>query len=105
MSDREAAQKAYQDMQKSNNPSAFDTMGAFNNYYAGWNVDSSKSLALDMGRYIPATNRAEATAQFNQSKTPVADDGKSFWQRASSCCTIKTNVNHFVEIKIGKDES
>jgi len=82
MSDREAAQRAYQDMQKSKNPSAFDTMGAFNNYYAGWNVDSSKSLALDMGRYVPATNRAEATAQFNQSKTPVTGDNKTWWQRA-----------------------
>jgi hypothetical protein len=82
MSEREAAQKAYQDKQKSNNPSAFDTMGAFNNYYAGWNIDSSKSLALDMGRYIPATNRAEANNQFNQYKTPVTGEDKTWWQRA-----------------------
>ena len=49
MSEREAAQKAYQDLQKSKNPSAFDTMGAFNTYYAGWNVNSSMALPLDMG--------------------------------------------------------
>jgi len=52
MSEKEDAKKAYQNRQRNNNPSAFDTMGSFNNYYAGWNIDSSKSLALDMGRYI-----------------------------------------------------
>ena len=82
MSEKEDAKKAYQNRQRYNNPSAFDTMGSFNNYYAGWNIDASKSLALDMGRYIPAANRADATAQFNKSQTPVAEDKKSFWQRA-----------------------
>jgi len=82
MSDRESAQKAYQDMQKSKNPSAFDTMGAFNNYYAAGNTNVSSSVALDMGKYVPPKNRADAVAQFNNQAKPKVDDGKGFWGRA-----------------------
>jgi len=82
MSDRESAQKAYQDMQKSKNPSAFDTMGAFNNYYAGGNTNVSSSVALDMGKYVPPKNRADAVAQFNNQAKPKVDNGKGFWGRA-----------------------
>ena len=46
MSDRESAQKAYQDMQKSNNPSAFDTMGSFYKDYAGGNPNASNALVF-----------------------------------------------------------
>lgn len=83
MSDREAAQKAYRDMQKSSNPSAFDTMGAFSQYYSNGKSNVSNALPLDMGRYVPATNRADAVAQFNnQNKVAAAEDNKSFWTRA-----------------------
>ena len=79
MSEREAAQKSYQDMQKSKNPSAFDTMGAFNSYYAGWNVNSSMALPLDMGKSIPAKTRAEAVASYNASQPNKPKDEPGFW--------------------------
>jgi len=48
------------------NPSAFDTMGSFNRYYAGWNVNMANSLPMDMGKSIPAKDRAEAINAFNR---------------------------------------
>jgi len=79
MSEREAAQKAYQDLQKSKNPSAFDTMGAFNTYYAGWNVNSSMALPLDMGKSTPPKNRAEAVASYNTKAPNKPKDEPGFW--------------------------
>lgn len=90
MSEREAAQKAYQDLQKSKNPSAFDTMGSFNRYYAGWNVNMTNSLAMDIGKSIPAKDRATAIESFNKYlgkstvpvPTPTQPEEQGFFSRA-----------------------
>lgn len=90
MSEREAAQKAYQDLQKSKNPSAFDTMGSFNKYYAGWNVNMTNSLAMDIGKSIPAKDRATAIESFNKylgkstvpMPTPTQPEEQGFFSRA-----------------------
>jgi hypothetical protein len=79
MSERESAQKAYQDLQKSKNPSAFDTMGAFNTYYAGWNVNSSMALPLDMGKSTPPKSRAEAVASYNTKTPNTPKEEPGFW--------------------------
>ena len=66
MSEREIAQRIYNEMQKKPNPSAFDAMGAFNELY---NQGKSGSLAVpfDAGRAIDPTQRQEfATALANQ---------------------------------------
>ena len=81
MSDREAAQKAYADRQKSLVPSAFDTIGAFNKYYDPKNTGTSLALSLDMGKSVPPKTRAEAVASYN-AKNPVAPkapDQPGFW--------------------------
>jgi hypothetical protein len=90
MSEREAAQKAYQDLQKSKNPSAFDAMGSFNRYYAGWNVNMTNSLAMDVGKSIPAKDRATAIESFNKYlgkstvpvPTPTQPEEQGFFSRA-----------------------
>jgi len=79
MSDREAAYSAYNDWKKSKNPSAFDTMGAFNKYYAGGSSNSSMSLPLDMGKSIPPKTRAEAVAVYNSGQTQPKKTNESFW--------------------------
>lgn len=72
------------------NPSAFDTMGSFNRYYAGWNVDKVNSLPMDMGRSIPVKERAAAIESFNRYlgkstvpvPTPTQPEQQSFFSRA-----------------------
>ena len=71
MSDREAAQKAYSDKLKSGNPSAFDAIGAFNQYYNADKKPQSLALPLDMGKSVPPKTRAEAIASYN-AKNPIA---------------------------------
>lgn len=71
MSDREAAQKAYSDKLKAANPSAFDAIGAFNQYYNADKKPQSLALPLDMGKSVPPKTRAEAIASYN-AKNPVA---------------------------------
>jgi len=70
----------------SQNPSAFDTMGEFGRYHAGWNTYNSSSLPLDMGKSIPAKDRADAINAFNDYlKKPTAkpqEEQKGFWSRA-----------------------
>lgn len=65
MSEREAAYKAYQARQKSKNPSAFDTMGAFNNYYNDAKNVTSLAVPLDFGKAIPAKERNALIEQFD----------------------------------------
>jgi hypothetical protein len=81
MSDRENAQKVYSDKMKSANPSAFDTIGAFNNYYNADKKPQSLALPLDMGKSVPAITRADAIKSYN-AKNPVAPkapDQPGFW--------------------------
>ena len=70
MSDRENAQKVYQERQKSSYPSAFDTIGAFNKYHNADKSPSSLALPLDMGRSVPITSRADAIASYNAKNPP-----------------------------------
>jgi hypothetical protein len=81
MSDREAAQKAYADKQKLANPSAFDTIGAFNKYYNADKKPQSLALPLDMGISVPPKTRAEAVASYNaqNAQAPKAPDQPGFW--------------------------
>ena len=81
MSDREAAQKAYSDKLKAANPSAFDTIGAFNKYYNADKKPQSLALPLDMGKSVPPTTRADAIASYNAKNpiAPKAPDEPGFW--------------------------
>lgn len=66
MSEREAAQKALAARNKAANPSAFDVMGAFSNYYNPTaSPAKSDSVPLGFGTSLKPTNRAEAVASFN----------------------------------------
>ena len=81
MSDREIAQRIYSDKLKSKNPSAFDTMGAFNAMY---NSDARKPVSLaapaDFGRSLPPQDRAQAQDMFyRQQKVKETEKGPGFW--------------------------
>jgi hypothetical protein len=92
MSEREAAYKAYQERQKSKNPSTFDTMGAFNKYYNNPQNITSLAVPLDFGKAIPAKERSALLEQFDaasrtapkavvpQSMQPVIA-GSGFWTK------------------------
>ena len=58
MSEREIAQRIYNEMQKKPNPSAFDTMGAFNQYYNQGKVNSL-SVPFDTGLAVDPQSRQE----------------------------------------------
>jgi hypothetical protein len=82
MSEREAAQAAYAQQKKSKNPSAFDTIGAFNQYYNADKRPQSLALPLDMGKSVPPKTRAEAIASYNKQNAtiqPVKPAGQGFW--------------------------
>lgn len=81
MSDREIAQKVLADRNKVTNPSAFDTIGAFNKYYNADKKPQSLALPLDMGRSVPPKTRAEAIASYNAKNpiAPKAPDQPGFW--------------------------
>ena len=79
MNEREAAQAAYEKMRKSGNPSAFDTMGAFQKYHnPRYSSDQSLALPLDFGKSIPPKTRAEAVAAYNEQQGPVQKGGQFF---------------------------
>lgn len=95
MSEREAAYKAYQARQKSKNPSAFDTMGAFNQYYNDAQNVSSLAIPLDFGKAVPSKERAALLEQFDATtrtapKTAIpasmqpAIAGSGFWSKLFS---------------------
>jgi peptidoglycan hydrolase CwlO-like protein len=58
MSEREIAQRIYSELQKKYNPSAFDTMGAFNQLYNGSKVNSL-AVPMDVAKAIDPTGRQE----------------------------------------------
>lgn len=84
MSERELAQKVYAQQQKSKNPSAFDTIGAFNKYYNADKKPGSLALPLDMGKSIPPRTREEAIASYNSkiAATPARPGEPGFWGKA-----------------------
>jgi hypothetical protein len=65
VSEREAAQKAYAERQKFINPSAFDTLGAFNKYYQKPGKETSFAVPLDFASAIPTKDRASLIESFN----------------------------------------
>lgn len=58
MSEREIAQRIFAEMQNKPNPSAFDAMGAFNQYYNKGKVNSL-SVPLDVSKALDPQNRQE----------------------------------------------
>jgi hypothetical protein len=80
MSDREIAQRVYSEKLKAKNPSAFDTMGAFNKFY---NTDARKPTSLaapaDFGKAVPPKDRASATEMFYRQEKAKAAGGAGFW--------------------------
>jgi hypothetical protein len=60
------------------NPSAFDTVGAFNKYYNPNNTNTSSfALPLDTGKSIPAGQRKDTIASYNAK--PVKEEASGFW--------------------------
>jgi hypothetical protein len=81
MSDREIAQRIYSEKLKSKNPSAFDTMGAFNSAYnADGRNPTSLAAATDFGRALPPQDRAQAQDMFyRQQQVKETQKGPGFW--------------------------
>ena len=65
MSEREAAQKAYEELKKSKNPSTFDVTGAFDRYYNEGKQSTSLAIPLDFGKSISPKQRQELLESFN----------------------------------------
>ena len=79
MSDREIAQRVYNEKLKAKNPSAFDTMGAFNKAYNDARKPTSLAAPADFGRAVPPKNRAEAQEMFYRQEKVKAAGGAGFW--------------------------
>ena len=80
MSEREIAQRIYAEMQKKGNPSAFDAMGAFNQYY---NKEKTNSLSvpLDVSKALTPTNRQEFIDAYRNQQAYRTEQAKppGFW--------------------------
>jgi hypothetical protein len=48
------------------NPSAFDVMGAFNDYHSNGNLPSSLALSADFGKSVPSKNRKDLINALSQ---------------------------------------
>lgn len=79
MSDREIAQRIYSEKLKAKNPSAFDTMGAFNQAYNDARKPTSLAAPADFGKAVPPKNRAEAQEIFYRQEKVKAAGGAGFW--------------------------
>lgn len=106
MSEREAAQKAYAERQKSLNPSAFDALGAFNKYYQKPGKETSFAVPLDFASAIPTQDRATLIESFNPTtrtfkeeyfntfvrpKLPANQQENSLW--AKTAATLEKGYN------------
>jgi hypothetical protein len=80
MSDREIAQRIYAELQDKYNPSAFDTMGAFNALYNKGKVNSL-SVPLDVSRALDPTGRQEFIDAYRRQQAYRAAQQKppGFW--------------------------
>jgi len=80
MSEREIAQRIYAELQKKNNPSAFDAMGAFNQYY---NKEKTNSLSVpfDVAKALDPTGRQEFLDAYRRQAQYRAEQAKppGFW--------------------------
>ena len=79
MSDREIAQRIYSEKLKAKNPSAFDTMGAFNKAYNDARKPTSLAAPSDFGKAVPPKDRAEAQSMFYRQQQVKAAEGAGFW--------------------------
>lgn len=105
--EREAAQRAYNDWRKDKTPSTFDVVGAFNNYYQKPAQISSQALPLDLGSSIPESQRADFLQSFNpttrtfkstyydaklkQYVPTQPEEKKGFWQKVGE--TLEKGYN------------
>ena len=79
MSDREIAQRVYSEKLQAKNPSAFDTMGAFNKSYNNPRNPTSLAAPADFGRAVPPKDRASAQDMFYRQEKMQAAGGAGFW--------------------------
>ena len=80
MSEREIAQRIYNELQKKNKPSAFDTMGAFNQLY-NQGKTNSLSVPMDVAKAIDPTGRIEFVDAYRRQAQYRAEQAKppGFW--------------------------
>jgi hypothetical protein len=80
MSEREIAQRIYAELQKKNNPSAFDAMGAFNQLYNKGKTNSL-SVPMDVAKALDPTGRKEFLDAYNRQQQYRAEQAKppGFW--------------------------
>ena len=80
MSEREIAQRIYAELQKKNNPSAFDAMGAFNQLY-NKGKNNSLSVPLDVAKALDPTGRIEFLDAYRRQQAYRAQQAKppGFW--------------------------
>ena len=100
MSDRLAAQKAYAEMQKSSNPSAFDVMGAFNKHYNKPGSEESFSVPLDFAKAITPNERKVLIENFNPTTRGVSVN-KNTQEIVSKLSPDKQNVSVWTKIAEG----
>jgi hypothetical protein len=79
MSDREIAQRVYSEKLQAKNPSAFDTMGAFNKAYNDARKPTSLAAPADFGKAVPPKDRASAQDMFYRQEKVQAAGGAGFW--------------------------
>ncbi len=79
MSDREIAQRIYSEKLQAKNPSAFDTMGAFNKAYNDARKPTSLAAPADFGKAVPPKDRASAQDMFYRQEKMQAAGGAGFW--------------------------
>jgi hypothetical protein len=81
MSEREIAQRIYNEQQKKYNPSAFDTMGAFNQLYNNSNKPNSLAVPMDVAKALDPTDRQEFIDAYRRQQAYRAEEAKSpgFW--------------------------
>jgi hypothetical protein len=75
------AEKLIADRERALNPSAFDTIGAFNQYYNGDKKPQSLVLPLDMGNSMPKNAREQAIASYQNKNAQIPEPQKApgFW--------------------------
>ena len=80
MSEREIAQRIYNELQKKNKPSAFDAMGAFNQLYNQGKVNSL-SVPMDVAKALDPTGRIEFVDAYRRQAQYRAEQAKppGFW--------------------------
>ena len=81
MSERAIAQSIYNELQKKYSPSAFDTMGAFNQLYNNSNKPNSLAVPMDVAKALDPTGRQEFIDAYRRQQAYRAEEAKppGFW--------------------------